>query len=249
MSDNISADNTPEIASRLDAEEAFLIQEYKKAKAKLAQIREKKRTRGLGRKERATASSVPKGVEYGEQVIASPVPNLGVEHEDIITISSDDDHGDYTGEDGSWPQAQDFPTQALSLKVESPSSEGFTQETSDAESCQVIDLDKDHELADEDIGTGDPNINVDIDSFDQPSSSEVTDASSDEERDEDNEPGQNEWRMEPPLERTYAPSRMPKRRHSSLVQIMASKSPRPMGRDEKDIQSTLGFFDAHDMEY
>jgi hypothetical protein len=58
MSDNISADNTPEIASHLDVEEAFLIQEYKKAKVKLAQIREKKGTGGLGRKERATASSV-----------------------------------------------------------------------------------------------------------------------------------------------------------------------------------------------
>jgi hypothetical protein len=86
----------------------------------------------------------------------------------------------------------------------------------------------DGELADEDIGAGDPNVNIDIDPFDQPSSdlSQDTDASdsdlllaSDEEVSE-NRLGENEWRIEPLY---IIPSRRPKRLHSNFVQIMALK--------------------------
>jgi hypothetical protein len=68
------------------------------------------------------------------------------------------------------------------------------------------------ELFGEDIGTGDPNINVNIDPLDPEPSSQDTDHDasdlnssfvSEEEGDQPERLGQNEWRMEPLPEQTY----------------------------------------------
>jgi DNA-binding protein H-NS len=79
--------------ARQDAEEAFLIQEYDKVKAKLAQIQEKLKRKGLEKNEKVTASAAV--LEYEEEVAVSTVPTpdpkgvVNYEHEDIITILSD----------------------------------------------------------------------------------------------------------------------------------------------------------------
>jgi hypothetical protein len=169
--------------ARQDAEEALLIQEYDKVKAKLAQIQEKLKRKELEKNEKATASAAVLECEE-EAAVPTPDPKgvVNYEHEDIITILSDTDKEDH------------MDTESLLDLHEAGNTDRL-----------------DGELADEDIGAGDPNVNIDIDPFDQPSSnpSQDTDASdsdlllaSDEEVGE-NRLGENEWRIEPPPERSY----------------------------------------------
>jgi hypothetical protein len=77
----ISSD-TESDAQLLDGEEVSLMQEYEKAKAKLAQIQEKRRKTVLGKREEATASSISKGAMYGEKTAASLDPK-GIEHKHV----------------------------------------------------------------------------------------------------------------------------------------------------------------------
>ena len=160
----------------LDTEEASLIQELEKAKAKLVQIQEKKR-KALEDKEKATPLSTPKGVERAK----------GIEYEHVNTILL---------------SAKDFFDTDNFLDLNEAWNTDWKTDTED-------------ELSDEDIGIGDPNINVDIDLFDLEPSSRGTDHdtsgfdlsfTSEEKGEGGNQQerlGQNEWRMEPPPERTY----------------------------------------------
>jgi hypothetical protein len=134
-----------------------LMQEYEKAKAKLAQIQEKKR-KVLETREEAT--------------VATSLDPKGIEHKHVNT---------------ALPSAENsFDTDSLLDLNEAGSADG------------------DDELFGEDIGTGDSNINADIDPLDPEPSSQDTDHDasdlnssfvSEGEGDQPEGLGQNEWRM------------------------------------------------------
>lgn len=242
---NISPVQSTQVRACLDAEEVLLMQEYENVKAKLTQIQEKRRKEL--EEEKGTASLVQKDAGDEGEVAAWPNPK-GVEYGDINTVLPETNKGDHMEVGGSLP----FSQQALSVK------EG--QENSVLDLDEEGDTDWESELSDEDIGTGDPNVNLDIDPFDQPSSKNTdtfdldSTLASNEERDEDDKPdkperlGQNEWRIAPPPECTYSSLKEAKEAALELCADRGFEIAQTTGKRRMDVQPMLGSFDAHDME-